>query len=211
MGYKDLSIQGFIDEVKDVSAGSHSRKFCFVIGASATSPNLLQRNFNADKPFEKWATDISEFSLLGKKIYFSSMIDLFNGEIVGYSYGFRPSYSLVDEMLQQVLPLVTQETSLVIHSDQGWHYQMKRYRHDLRERNIQQSMSRKGNCLDNAVIESFFGLLKSEFFYLNEFQSIEDFLNQLDEYISYYNEHRIKLKLNGLSPVQYRIQSTFVA
>ena len=93
---------------------------------------------------------------------------------------------------------------LLIHSDQGWHYQMKQYRHALNERGIIQSMSRKGNCYDNAVIENFFGILKSEFLYLKEFESIEHFKIELEKYIDYYNNKRIKAKLKGMSPVQYR-------
>ncbi|PYG72249.1 MULTISPECIES: IS3 family transposase, partial [unclassified Pseudomonas] len=96
----------------------------------------------------------------------------------------------------------------VIHSDQGWHYQQAQYRHKLAARGVKQSMSRKGNCLDNAAMESFFGTLKSEFFYLNRFESVEELKAGLDEYIHYYNHDRIRLKLNGLSPVSYRTQTT---
>lgn len=92
----------------------------------------------------------------------------------------------------------------MIHSDQGWHYQMKQYRHALKEHGITQSMSRKGNCYDNAVIENFFGIMKFEFLYLKEFESLEHFKQELEKYIHYYNNKRIKAKLKGMSPVQYR-------
>ena len=99
----------------------------------------------------------------------------------------------------------------ILHSDQGWHYQMDKYRHTLKEHNIIQSMSRKGNCLDNAVIENFFGLLKSELLYLKEFESMEHFKRELEDYIHYYNHKRIKTKLKGLPPVDYRVQSLLAA
>ncbi|SDY92494.1 IS3 family transposase, partial [Bacillus sp. 166amftsu] len=92
----------------------------------------------------------------------------------------------------------------ILHSDQGWHYQMKKYQQALKKYKVIQSMSRKGNCLDNAVIENFFGLLKSELLYLKEFESMEHFKVELEDYIHYYNHKRIKVKLNGMSPVQYR-------
>ena len=168
------------------------------------APNVLERNFKADKPNEKWVTDITEFKLFGEKLYLSPMLDLFNGEIITYTIGRRPTYSLVSSMLDQALERLKDDDQLMIHSDQGWHYQMKEYRHALREYGITQSMSRKGNCYDNAVMESFFGILKSEFLYLKEFDSVEHFIQELHQYIDYYNDKRIKAKLKGKSPVQYR-------
>ncbi|WP_143087286.1 IS3 family transposase, partial [Clostridium frigidicarnis] len=96
-------------------------------------------------------------------------------------------------------------------SDQGWQYQMFSYQNMLKKKGIRQSMSRKGNCLDNSVVENFFGLLKTELLYLQEFDNIEHFIKELVAYIDYYNNKRIKSKLKGLSPVQYRIQSLEVA
>lgn len=175
------------------------------------APNLLQRDFRAEKPGQKWVTDVTEFALFGQKVYLSAIMDLYNREVVSYSYSFRPNYALVEDMLEQALPLAKKEAGLVFHSDQGWQYQMKSYQHRLREYGIRQSMSRRGNCLDNAVMENFFGLLKSEMFYGKAFDTMEGFLGALEEYIEYYNTRRIKAKLNGLSPVQYRIQSGNVA
>ncbi|MGG1658027.1 IS3 family transposase [Brevibacillus sp. NRS-1366] len=172
-----------------------------------TAPNILDRNFQAEKPNEKWVTDITEFKLFGEKLYLSPMLDLFNGEIVAYTIGSRPRYSLVANMLEQACKRLTKEDKLLIHSDQGWHYQMSKYQHALKENNITQSMSRKGNCYDNAVIENFFGILKSEFLYIQEFDSVEHFKCELAKYIDYYNNKRIKAKLKGLSPVQYRTQT----
>ena len=168
------------------------------------APNILERNFNADKPNEKWVTDITEFKLFGEKLYFSPILDLFNGEIISYTIGSRPTYSLVAEMLENAFERLTPKDELILHSDQGWHYQMKQYHHALKQRNITQSMSRKGNCYDNAVIENFLGIMKSEFLYLKEFKCIEHFKKELLMYIHYYNNNRIKTKLKGMSPVQYR-------
>lgn len=171
------------------------------------APNILNRNFQAHKPNQKWVTDITEFKLFGEKLYLSPMLDLFNGEIITYTVDTRPSYSLVSTMLEQAYTRITEEDELLIHSDQGWHYQMNKYQHALKKNNITQSMSRKGNCYDNAVIESFFGILKSEFLYIQEFEDIEHFKEELANYIDYYNNKRIKAKLKGLSPVQYRTQT----
>jgi putative transposase len=176
-----------------------------------TAPNILDRNFEAENPNEKWVTDITEFKLFGEKLYLSPMLDLFNGEIITYTIDSRPRYSLVKIMLDQAFERLTDEAKLLIHSDQGWHYRMPQYKHALKEHNITQSMSRKGNCYDNAVMENFFGILKSEFLYTQEFESIEQFKQELALYIDYYNNKRIKAKLKGLSPVQYRTQALAAA
>ncbi|MCM3472483.1 MULTISPECIES: IS3 family transposase [Brevibacillus] len=175
------------------------------------APNILDRNFHADKPNQKWVTDITEFKLFGEKLYLSPMLDLFNGEIVAYTIDSKPRYSLVSTMLDQAFKRLTDEDELLIHSDQGWHYQMSKYQQALKEKNITQSMSRKGNCYDNAVMENFFGILKSEFLYMQEFENIEHFKQELAKYIDYYNNKRIKAKLKGLSPVQYRTQTLLAA
>ncbi|MEC0099522.1 IS3 family transposase, partial [Bacillus anthracis] len=168
---------------------------------------ILERNFTAEKPNEKWVTDITEFKLFGEKLYLSPILDLFNGEIITYTIGSRPGYSLVSDMLDQSFERLTGDENLIIHSDQGWHYQMKQYRHALKGQGITQSMSRKGNCYDNAVIENFFGIMKSEFLYLSEFNSIAQFKQELKKYMDYYNNKRIKAKLKGMSPIQYRIHA----
>ena len=174
------------------------------------APNILARQFTAKAPNEKWTTDISEFKLFGEKLYLSPVLDLFNGEIITYTIGSRPTFSLVSDMLEKALERLPEDHQLLMHSDQGWHYQMKQYRHTLKLRGIVQSMSRKGNCYDNSVMENFFGILKSEFLYLKEFESIEHFKEELDKYIDYYNTKRIKAKLK-LSPVEYRTQFTQAA
>lgn len=175
------------------------------------APNLIQRNFKADAPNKKWTTDITEFSLFGKKLYLSPILDMYNGEIISYNISEHPVLNQVLDMLNQAFLKIPEDTNLIFHSDQGWQYQHKQYQKRLQEKGIRQSMSRKGNCLDNSVMENFFGLLKSELLYLREFSSVEEFRVELEKYIDYYNNKRIKNKLKGLSPVQYRIQSSLVA
>lgn len=175
------------------------------------APDFIQRNFNADAPNQKWTTDITEFSMFGTKLYLSPILDMYNGEIISYSISDRPLLGQVIEMLDKAFAKIPDNTKLILHSDQGWQYQHKQYQERLKRKGIQQSMSRKGNCLDNSIMENFFGLLKSELLYLREFKSIEEFRMELEKYIDYYNNKRIKEKLKGLSPVQYRIQSSLVA
>jgi len=171
------------------------------------APNRLNRQFRTETPNTKWTTDITQFNVHGQKLYLSPILDLFNGEIISYSVSQAPEFHLVMQMLQQALQKVPGPHSLMIHSDQGWQYQMKAYQRLLEEKGILQSMSRKGNCYDNSVMENFFGVLKTEFFYNQSFASVEKFLEELDEYIEYYNNERIKVKLKGLSPIQFRTQS----
>ena len=179
--------------------------------AGETAPNLLNRDFSAVKMNKKWVTDVTEFHLFGEKRYLSPVLDLCNGEIIAYKVMNRPVYSLVGEMLEDAIKRIKTGDEVILHSDQGWHYRTSQYQRKLREHGIRQSMSRKGNCLDNAVIENFFGLLKSELLYLQEFESMEHFERELDEYIHYYNHKRMKVKLRDLSPVEYRTQVLKVA
>lgn len=150
-------------------------------------------------------TDVTEFKVRGEKLYLSPVMDLYNGEIVAYETSRRPVFQLVGSMLQKALARLTLADRPLLHADQGWQYQQAHYRRMLADRSLTQSMSRKGNCLDNAAMESFFGTLKAEFFHLNHFESIEQLQAGIGQYIRYYNHDRIKLK--GLSPVQYRVQA----
>ena len=168
------------------------------------APNLLERNFKAEAPNQKWATDITEFNLLGKKLYLSPIIDLFNQEIISYELTERPVFNQVAMMLKKAFKKIPNNINLMLHSDQGWQYQMKQYQYLLKEKGIIQSMSRKGNCLDNAIIENFFGTLKSELFYIQKFASVEELKHEIKQYINYYNNERIKSNLNKMSPIQYR-------
>ena len=168
------------------------------------APNILERNFKATAPNQKWATDITEFNVAGKKLYLSPIIDLFNQEIISYELTERPVFNQVVMMLKKAFKKIPNNTNLTLHSDQGWQYQMKQYQYLLKEKGIIQSMSRKGNCLDNAIIENFFGTLKSELFYIKKFRTIEELKNEIKQYIDYYNNERIKSNLNKMSPIKYR-------
>jgi putative transposase len=175
------------------------------IGRSA--PNHLARKFEAGHPNEKWVTDVTEFNIAGQKVYLSPILDLYNREIISFAVDKQPQAQLIGDMILQAFKQLKAHERPLIHSDQGWQYQMGSYQYLLKQRGITQSMSRKGNCLDNAAMESFFGVLKSEFYYTKKFTDADDFITELKEYIWYYNHDRIKTKLKGLSPVQYRIQS----
>nr|WP_157123267.1 IS3 family transposase [Pandoraea vervacti] len=170
------------------------------------APNLLARQFEAKRPNEKWVTDVTEFNVDGKKLYLSPVLDLYNGEIVAWQTSERPDFALIQGMLDKAFVRLAEGQAPMLHSDQGWAYQMRAYRERLAARGMSQSMSRKGNCLDNAAMESFFGTLKSECFRLAHFDSVDQLRRAIAEYIRYYNHDRIKLKLKGLSPVQYRTQ-----
>jgi putative transposase len=168
------------------------------------APNLLKRNFTTKLPGMKWATDVTEFKVKDKKLYLSPVIELFNGEIISYTLSESPNFKLVSDMLNHALKKTDGNTKLILHSDQGWQYQMKQYQSMLKKLGVRQSMSRRGNCLDNAVIENFFGIIKSELFYLKKYNNVQELKNDIIEYISYYNNDRIKLNLKGMSPVKYR-------
>lgn len=151
------------------------------------APNHLARGFEAEQPNQKWVTDITEFKVAGVKLYLSPVLDLYNGEIAAYQMETAPRFSMVSDMLKKALSCLKAHEKPMLHSDQGWHYQMAAYRRQLEERELSQSMSRKGNCYDNATMESFFGTLKTEFYYLNRFTSVDQLKAGLDDYIHYYN------------------------
>ena len=175
------------------------------------APNLLNRDFKAEKPNEKWVTDVTEFNLFGEKLYLSPILDLHSSDLVSYTISDRPVLNMVTTMLDRAFDTIPDNINLILHSDQGWQYQHKQYQRMLAQKGIRQSMSRKGNCLDNAVMENFFGLLKSELLYLQEFESMEHFKQELIEYLDYYNNRRIKAKLKGLPPAIHRQQALSAA
>lgn len=172
-----------------------------------TAPNILQRKFNAERFSEKWTTDVTEFKIGERKIFLSPVMDLYNREIIAYTTSDRPVFKLVGDMLDKAIGTLAPHQKPMMHSDQGWQYQMPAFQKTLAKKGLVQSMSRKGNCHDNAAMESFFGVLKTEFFYLEKFTSVKQFKKALAKYIHYYNHDRIKMKLGGLSPVQYRLQA----
>ena len=172
--------------------------------------NLIQRQFEATKPMEKCYTDVTEFAIpaSSQKLYLSPVLDGFNSEIIAYNLSTSPNLDQVEAMLNQAFS-EDHYTNTILHSDQGWQYQHQYYHHFLEGKGIQPSMSRKGNSPDNGMMESFFGILKSEMFYGYEktFHSLEQLEQAIVDYIDYYNNKRIKIKLKGLSPVQYRTKS----
>ncbi len=174
--------------------------------------NLIKRNFTANNPNEKWYTDVTEFNLRGEKCYLSPILDGFNGEIISYNTSKSPNLAQIDDMLNKAFKKVGNLEGLIFHSDQGWQYQHQPYQQRLKNNGIKQSMSRKGNSMDNGMMENFFGLLKTEMFYDQEncYETLDDLIKAIDDYIYYYNYDRIKEKLKGLSPVNYRLQSSSI-
>jgi len=171
------------------------------------APNVINRDFVATVPNRKWATDVTQINIGSEKLYLSPILDMFNGEIISYNISKRPNLEQVYDMLDKAFTRLGELDGLILHSDQGWQYQHCGYRKRLEDHGIIQSMSRKGNCLDNAMIENFFGTMKSELLYTKKFESVDTFMKDLEEYIDYYNNKRIKSRLKGKSPVQYRTLS----
>lgn len=169
--------------------------------------NLLKRDFHADKPFKKRTTDITEFKIGNEKVYLSPVLDTFNREIISYSISTSPNLQQIRDMLSGLLEKLPAAARPLVHSDQGWQYRYAEYQRLLAEHNITQSMFRKGNCMDNGIMENFFGRLKVEMFCGEKIESPRGFIEKLEEYIHYCNFERISLKLNGMSPVQYRAHS----
>lgn len=153
-------------------------------------------------------TDVTEFNMNGHNLYLSACMDLYNGEIIAHRTTKRPDFKLVSSTLRAALSRTKCASELIIHSSQGWHYKMQPYRATLASRRVTQSMSRKGNCFGNAGIESFFGTLKAEYFHLAAPNSLDTLQASVRDYVHCYNHERIKLGLQGLSPVQYRLRST---
>lgn len=168
-----------------------------------------ERNFKTEKCNEIWSTDVSEFHIAAGKLYLSPILDLHNREIVSYNISTSPNYEQIKDMLAKAFNKYKDLKGLILTSDQGWQYQMQDYHKALEEKGIIQSMSRKGNCLDNSPMENFFGKMKNEMFYGYEytFNTLEELKKEMENYISYYNNQRITEKLKGLTPVEYRNQS----
>ena len=170
------------------------------------APNVIARNFKASAPNQKWTTDVTQVCIQGVKTYLSPVMDMFNGEIIAYTISRSPNLQMAIDMLRAAFRKQPPIDGLIMHSDQGWHYQHGMYQKMLNGKGIVQSMSRKGNCLDNSMMENFFALMKNELLYRNHYNSVEEFEKELKQYIWWYNNKRIKLRLKGMSPVQYRAQ-----
>lgn len=176
-----------------------------------SAPNLLERKFSADRPNQKWVTDVTEFRIKEKKLYLSPIVDLYNGEVIAWSMAESPGGGMVNEMLMKAVATLKDGETPLVHTDQGWQYHMHGWKQVLKERSMPQSMSGKGNCLDNARMENFFGTLKAECWHGEKYKDVAELMEAVDEYIHYYNTERISLKLKGLSPVEYRTQALMTA
>lgn len=193
--------------------GTVDNKLMYQIIDKNKHTTYYKRDFSTNHCNEIWSTDISEFHIASGKLYLSPILDLHNREIVSYNISTRPNYNQIEDMLNKAFDKYDDLNGLIFHSDQGWQYQMTQYHKSLKDKGIIQSMSRKGNCLDNSPMENFFGRMKTEMFYGKEysFDSLEELKIAMDEYIDYYNKQRITVKLKGLPPVQYRNQSLLIA
>ena len=169
----------------------------------------FKRHFETEAPNKKWTTDVSEFKHKDGKLYLSPIMDMYDGSIIAYDISIHPDFNQTKRMIDKALEQYDNLEGLIFHSDQGWQYQMKQYSMWLKARGIRQSFSRKGNCMDNSLMENFFGILKNEMYYGHEydFKTIDDLKKAIEEYIKWYNEERINIKRKGLSPLEYRQQS----
>ena len=222
-GYRRITLElknrGIVANHKKVlrlmnKLGLHSiirkkRKYSSYKGTVGTiAENLIQRDFEASRPNEKWFTDVTEFRVNDKKLYLSPILDSYGQYIISYNLSTSPNLLQIKDMLDKAFSK-NDTSGTIFHSDRGWQYQHADYVKSLKERTMIQSMSRKGNSMDNGLMECFFGLLKSEMYYDQEYKykTVEDLIVAIDEYIDYYNNKRIKSKLKGLTPAQYRNQS----
>ena len=168
--------------------------------------NILDRNFDVKEPDKVWASDITEFKTDEGKVYLSPIKDFCTGEIINYRYSITPNMDLVMNMLRPAIAAHPCIEGLVFHTDQGWHYQHPSFVNCLKANDIKQSMSRKGNCIDNSKMETFFGHMKKEMYYGRKFATRQELYDAIDQYIKFYNERRYQEKLNGLPPVEFRKQ-----
>lgn len=168
-----------------------------------------KRHFETTAPNQKWTTDVSEFKHKDGKLYLSPIMDMYDGSIIAYDISAHPDFEQTKRMIDKAFKQYDNLEGLIFHSDQGWQYQMRQYGLWLKSRGIKQSFSRKGNCMDNSLMENFFGILKNEMYYGHEyeFKTIDDLKKAIEEYIKWYNEERINEKRKGLSPLEYRQQS----
>lgn len=172
-----------------------------------TAENVLDREFTASRPNDKWVTDVTEFRVGAHKLYLSPIMDLFDRQIIAYSISRSPNLQLTHSSLRAAIATLEPGQHPLVHSDQGFQYQHRSWRALLATAGARQSMSRRGNCYDNAVIENFFGHLKEECFNGVRYLSADALETELRSYIHWYNNERISERLEGLSPVQYRAQT----
>ena len=171
--------------------------------------NIINRDFSTTAPLQKWTTDVSQFKFPWGKCYFSPILDMNTNEIISYDLSLHPNLDQIKRMLEKAFNKFPKTEGIILHSDQGWQYQHFYYRNELKRHGIIQSMSRKGNCYDNSIMETFFGRMKTELYYgcEKDYQSFESFNEAVEEYIDYYNNKRIQSKTKWMPPVNYRITS----
>lgn len=167
------------------------------------------REFDTTGPNQKWTTDLSEFKISEGKVYLSPIMDMYDPSIISFDISTSPNFEQIKRMIDCAINRYDNLNGLIFHSDQGWQCQMEPYKKWLEDKGIKQSFSRKGNCMDNSLMENFFGIMKNEMFYGEEgtFETLEDLKEAMNEYIRYYNEERINVKRKGLTPLEYRHQS----
>ena len=176
-------------------------------GVSKIAPNVLNRQFHAERPKQKWVSDVTEFRIAGVKVYLSPMIDVYDGKVIAATHALHPTTKLTAACLSKAIASERPEPGLIGHTDQGMHYQHISWRTQLEAAKAIQSMSRKGNCYDNSLAENFFSHLKAEFYHPQRFTSVQDFLTRLQDYLTWYNHHRIQERLKGLTPEEFRNQA----
>lgn len=171
--------------------------------------NIIARDFHAEKPLKKWSTDVSQFSFPWGKCYLSPILDMATNEIIAYDLSQSPNLQQVTDMLKRAFEKFPDTNGLIMHSDMGWQYQHATYVKMLKDEGIIQSMSRKGNCYDNCIIETFFGRMKTELVYgqEKEYPSFKIFSQAVKQYIDYYNNERIQKKTKWTPPAIYRMMS----
>lgn len=217
--YMDLVNQGYVINHKRVQRIMHElrlfgkrskEKYHSYKGeVGKVADNIINRDFKADRPLQKWTTDVSEFKFSWGKCYISPILDMYTNEIISYDLSLRPNLKQISNMLEKAFIKFPKLNNLILHSDQGWQYQHKYYVNELKKHGIRQSMSRKGNCYDNSIMETFFGRLKNEIYYGYEksYSSFEEFSRAIEEYIDYYNSERIQSKTKWMPPTKYRLAS----
>lgn len=175
--------------------------------------NMIARDFHADAPNNKWLTDLTEFHIPAGKVYLSPIIDCFDGMVVSWTIGTSPDAELVNTMLDDAICMLTDGERPIIHSDRGCHYRWPGWISRMENAGLTRSMSNKGCSPDNSACEGFFGRLKNEMFYCRIWKdvTIDQFINELDSYLRWYNEKRIKISLGGMSPLTYRRSIGLVA
>ena len=200
-----LTLMNILGLVCKVRRRRQYRSWLGQVGTIAA--NVLDRQFTASAPNTKWVTDVTEFRIGDRKVYLSPVIDLFDRSVIAYTHGPSPSLELTNSSLREAIATLDHGATPLVHSDQGFQYQHVSWRTLLTDAGLAQSMSRRGNCLDNSIAENFFGHLKEELFHHNRFDTVEEFIAELDEYLGWYNTTRISTTLKGLSPVEYRAQA----